>query len=152
MKKSIKNEYKIELGQVTNNGLHLLAAQWNMNFNQVITLALDDYLRKKLKHGEYSALDDDECTNYMIGETINSNRGVFGYNPDFNDPSYTWNVHCIVLEGYALDKKVEGYVWFDDLLIGHYKTSGDWESAEQMLETGKSTVYTFIKNASEYHY
>jgi hypothetical protein len=73
MKKSNFNEYKIKLGQVTNN------------VNQIITLALDDYLRKKLKTREYNALDDNDYTNHLIGETINANRGVFGYDPDLND-------------------------------------------------------------------
>jgi hypothetical protein len=85
MKKSNFNEYKIKLGQVTNNGLHLIAAQLDMNFNQIITLALDDYLRKKLKTREYNALDDNDYTTHMIGETINANRGVFGYDPEIND-------------------------------------------------------------------
>ena len=56
-----------------------------MNFNQVITLALDDYLRKKLKAREYSALDDNDYTNHLIGETINANRNVYGYDPEMND-------------------------------------------------------------------
>jgi len=85
MKKEQYNIYKVELGQVTNNGLHLLAAKLDMNFNQIITLALDDYLRKKLKQREYNALDDNENTNYLIGETINANRNVYGYDPEMND-------------------------------------------------------------------
>lgn len=87
MKKNKKDlgRFVIKLGQVERNGLHLLAAKWNMNFNHVITMALDDYLRKKLKSREYSALDDNDYTNHMIGETINANRGVWGYDPELND-------------------------------------------------------------------
>ena len=55
MKKSNLKEYEIKLGQVTNNGMHLIAAKLDLNFNQVITLALDDYLRKKLRTGDYNA-------------------------------------------------------------------------------------------------
>jgi hypothetical protein len=79
MKKSIL------LGQVENNGLHLIAAQMDLSFNQVIALALNDYLRKKLKSSMFNALDDDEYIQHMIGETINANRGVFGYDPEIND-------------------------------------------------------------------
>jgi hypothetical protein len=77
-------KYDIRLGQVHRNGLHLLCARLGMNYSQIVTLALDDYLRKKLKHGEYSGLDDDEYTNHLIGETINANRGVFGYDAEMN--------------------------------------------------------------------
>ena len=85
MKKELNNSYEIELGQVTNNGLHLLAAKWDMTFNQIVTLALDSYLRSKLKSREYSALDDNDTANQLIGETVNANRNVWGYSPDFND-------------------------------------------------------------------
>ena len=85
MKKLSFNEYKIILGQVENNGLHLIAAKMDINFNQVITLALNDYLRKKLKNREFNALDDNDFTNHLIGETVNANRGIWGYDPEIND-------------------------------------------------------------------
>ena len=85
MKKSKLNEYKIVLGQVENNGLHLIAAQRDMNFNQVITLALNEYLRKNLKKSLFNGLDDDMYIQHKIGETINANRGIWGYDPEIND-------------------------------------------------------------------
>ena len=85
MKKSKYNEYKVVLGQVENNGLHLIAAMRDLSFNQVLTLALNDYLCKHLKTGVFNGLDDDEYIQHKIGETINANRGIWGYDPEIND-------------------------------------------------------------------
>jgi hypothetical protein len=85
MKESKLNEYKITLGQVENNGLHLLSAKLDLSFNQVVTLALNDYLRNKLNKREFEALDDNNFSNQLIGETINANRNIFGYDPQYND-------------------------------------------------------------------
>ena len=85
MKETNLNEYKITLGQVENNGLHLISAKMDLSFNQVITLALNDYLRNKLNNREFNALDDNHFSNQLIGETINANRNIFGYDPEIND-------------------------------------------------------------------
>ena len=85
MKESNLNEYKITLGQVGKNGLHLISAKLDLSFNQVITLALNKYLKQNLKSREFNALDDNDFTNHLIGETINANRNVWGYDPELND-------------------------------------------------------------------
>ena len=85
MKEGKLNKYTIVLGQVEHNGLHLLAAKFNMDYDQIITMALNDYLRKKLKTGEFNNLNDDDYTNHLIGETINANRNVWGYDSEVND-------------------------------------------------------------------
>ena len=85
MKKSKLNEYKIVLGQIENNGMHLIAAQMGMNFNQVITLALNEYLRKHLKKSLFNELDNDRYVQQRIGEIINANRGIWGYDSEIND-------------------------------------------------------------------
>jgi hypothetical protein len=61
-----------------------MCAKLDMSFSQVVTLALDDFLRCKLGKGEYNSLDDDEYVNHLIGEAINANRGVFGYDSIMN--------------------------------------------------------------------
>ena len=85
MKETGLNKYFITLGQVENNGLHLISAKLDFDFSQVIRLALNEYLRKNLKKFEFNALDDNEYINHLIGETINANRNVFGYDPEMND-------------------------------------------------------------------
>jgi hypothetical protein len=85
MKETNLNEYKITLGQVENNGLHLLSAKLDLSFNQVVTIALNDFLRRKLKTREFNALEDNHFINHLIGETINANRNIFGYDPQYND-------------------------------------------------------------------
>ena len=75
----------IQLGQVEYNALKLLSAKYNMNASQVITMALDDYYRKKLNGREKELLDDDMHCNDIIGYLINANRGVVGYDPECND-------------------------------------------------------------------
>jgi hypothetical protein len=85
LNRSVFNEYKIKLGQIERNGLHLLAAQLDLTFNQVVTLALNDFLRRKLRTGVFNALDDDRYINRLIGETVNANRGIWGYDPEIND-------------------------------------------------------------------
>ena len=77
-------EYNIKIGLVQRNGLHLMCARLDMDFSQVVTLAVDDYLRNKLTKGEYNSLDDIDYTNHLIGETINGNRGVWGYDAEMN--------------------------------------------------------------------
>jgi len=77
-------EYKIVLGQVERNGMHLLVARWDVSFSNVITLALDAFLRQKLNRSDYKCLTEDDITNQLIGETINANRGVFGYDAEVN--------------------------------------------------------------------
>jgi hypothetical protein len=76
--------YRIVLGQVERNGMHLLAAKWDVSFSNVVTLALDAFLRQKLNKRDYEALTEDDFTNQLIGETINANRGVVGYDAEMN--------------------------------------------------------------------
>ena len=78
-------EVVIQLGQVSFNALKLLSAKYDMNSSQVITMALDDYYRKKLNGREKELLDDDMHCNHIIGELINANRGIVGYDPECND-------------------------------------------------------------------
>lgn len=85
MEESKLNMYKITLGQIENNGMHLISAKLDLSFNQVITLALNDYLRNKLNKREFEALEDNHFCNQLIGETVNANRNVFGYDPEVND-------------------------------------------------------------------
>jgi hypothetical protein len=79
------NQYKIKLGHMERNGMHLLAARWDMSFSNVVTLALDAFLREKLGKRDYEALSEDDFTNQLIGETINANSGKWGYDPEAND-------------------------------------------------------------------
>ena len=78
------NSYVIKLGQIERNGMHLLAARWDVSFSNVVTLALDAFLRQKLSKRDYEALSEDDFTNQMIGEAVNANRNVFGYDAEVN--------------------------------------------------------------------
>jgi hypothetical protein len=50
----------------------------------VVTLALDAFLRQKLSKDDYEALTENDSANQLIGESINRNRGVFGYDAEVN--------------------------------------------------------------------
>lgn len=82
--KKPNSEYKIQLGQVERNGMHLLAARWDVTFSNVVTLALDTFLRQKLSKRDYEILTEDMFTNQAICESINANRGGWGYDPEVN--------------------------------------------------------------------
>lgn len=77
--------FVIRLGQIERNALMVMCAKWNMDPSQIITVAIDDYCRKKLNGREKQSLDDDMSCNQVIGEIINANRGVWGYDPGCND-------------------------------------------------------------------
>lgn len=78
-------EFTIHLGQTERNALKLLAAKYSLNHSQVVTMALDEHYRKKLNREEKECIDDVEHCNYLIGNYINTNRGVWGYDPEVND-------------------------------------------------------------------
>jgi len=87
MKKDKKafGEFVIKLGHLERNALKLLCAKYDMNPSQIITMAIDEYYRRKLDRRDKEALDDDMHCNHLIGEHINANRGVWGYSSEFND-------------------------------------------------------------------
>jgi len=78
-------EVSIKLAKIEYNAMKVMCAKWNMNPSQIITVALDEYYRKKLTRREKESLDDNSNCNQIIGEIINSNRGVWGYEPELND-------------------------------------------------------------------
>jgi hypothetical protein len=78
-------EYNIKLGKQEHFALRMLMAKYDMSSSQIITLALDVFYRMKLNSREIMALDTDMECNQIIGETINANRGVWGYDPEVND-------------------------------------------------------------------
>ena len=78
-------EFIIHLGQTERNALKLLSAKYSLDHSQVITMAIDEFYRKKLNREEKESIDDVEHCNCLIGNYINANRGVWGYDPEFND-------------------------------------------------------------------
>jgi hypothetical protein len=78
-------KFVIKLGQTERNALMLMCAKWNISPSQLITIIIDEHFRKKLNDREKESLDDDMNCNQVIGEIINANRGVWGYEPGIND-------------------------------------------------------------------
>ena len=72
-------EYKITLPLVQRNGLHVMAARWNMSFSQVVTIALEELLRMKMSMGNYTMLNDSTLANDLIGESICRDIGLKQY-------------------------------------------------------------------------
>ena len=77
-------KFDIKLGQQIRNALKIMCAKYDMTPSQIITMALDEYYRKKLSGRERQDISDDGYCNQVIGELINSNRGVFGYDAVMN--------------------------------------------------------------------
>lgn len=71
--------YEILLPLRERNGMHLLAARWNMTFSNVVTVALDELLRLKLSMGNLTMLSDSDDTNQLIGETLCRDLGLKYY-------------------------------------------------------------------------
>lgn len=98
--------YEIKISEAERNGMHLLAARLDMSFSNVVNLALDAYLRQKLTKQEYELLRDLDFVNQRIGEAVNGNRGIFGYEPSVNPVPSSKKHYFIQYEDFYEQKPV----------------------------------------------